>query len=95
MEASRLMAASNASSEAAEKERRLACLDRCLDALSAENRELIVGYYREDKQGRIEGRRTLAGRLGLRAEALANRAQRLRDKLEGCVSNCLEKKSPT
>jgi hypothetical protein len=45
---------------------------------------LIIGYYREDKQGRIDVRRRLAEQLGVRSEALANRAQRLRDKLERC-----------
>jgi hypothetical protein len=42
---------------------------------------------------RIEGRRRLAEQLGLRAEALANRAQRLRHKLERCVSTCVAGKS--
>ncbi len=93
----RLTAAGDAAAEATERETRLACLDDCLHELPAESRALIVGYYyyREDKQGRIQARRALAGRLGLRAEALANRAQRLRDKLEGCVNACVRKLSPT
>ena len=75
--------------DAQEKERRLACLDHCLHGLPADSRELIVEYYREDKRGRIETRRALAERLGVRSEALANRAQRVRDKLERCVNTCL------
>jgi hypothetical protein len=31
----------------------------------------------------------MAARLGINADALANRAQRLRDKLHGCVRACL------
>ena len=81
------------SSEAAENETRLACLDDCLSELPADSRDLIIEYYREDKQGRIEGRRRLAEQLGLRNEALANRAQRLRDKLERCVTACVSAKS--
>ena len=81
------------SSENAEKEVRLNCLDDCLDALPAENRELIMEYYVDEKRGRIDRRRHLAERLGLRREALANRSQRLRDKLEQCVTRCLKKRS--
>jgi DNA-directed RNA polymerase specialized sigma24 family protein len=87
------IAAIDGASEAAEKETRLSCLDDCLSQLPSESRELIVGYYRDDKSGRIEGRRRLAERLGLRGDALANRAQRLRDKLERCVTTCVRNRS--
>ena len=80
------------SDEAAEKELRLSCLDDCLGALPLESRELSIGYYRDEKGGRIDHRKTLAERLGLRRDALANRAQRLRDRLELCVTGCLKKK---
>ena len=75
-----------------EKELRLTCLEDCLRALPAESAELIVEYYRYEKRGQIERRRALAERFGLRRDALANRVQRLRDKLEHCVSVCFEKK---
>jgi len=78
--------------EKAEREDRLTCLDDCLDALSFESRDLIMEYYVDEKRGRIDRRRDLAERLGLRRDALANRAQRLRDKLEQCVKRCLRKK---
>ena len=80
------------SREVAEKEDSLACLDDCLDALPGESRDLIMEYYVDEKRGRIDRRRDLAQRLGLRRDALANRAQRLRDKLEQCVTRCLQKK---
>ena len=83
------MPASEPPPESAAKEARLACLDDCLQGLPAESRDMILAYYMDDKRGRIEGRRRLAERLGLRAEALANRAQRLRDKLERCVTTCV------
>jgi len=79
--------------EMAEKEDRLSCLDDCLDALPSESRELIIEYYCDEKRGQIDRRRDLAARLGLRRDALANRAQRLRDKLEQCVTHCLRKKT--
>lgn len=80
------------SGDSAEKEERLNCLDDCLSALPGESRGLIMEYYVDEKRGRIDRRRDLAERLGLRRDALANRAQRLRDKLEVCVTRCLEKK---
>ena len=79
--------------EAAEKEARLTCLESCLDGLSAESRVLIIEYYQDEKRGRIDRRKALADRLGLRRDALANRAQRLRDKLQECVAQCMKKKS--
>jgi DNA-directed RNA polymerase specialized sigma24 family protein len=85
-------AAVDLSNEAAEKEAYLSCLEVCLEGLPAESRELIVEYYRDDKRGRSDRRKELADRLGLRREALANRAQRLRGKLELCVNDCLKKK---
>lgn len=78
--------------EAAEKEIRLACLDQCLNSLPDESRALITEYYQDEKRGRIDHRKTLAERLGLRRDALANRAQRIRDKLEQCVTRCVRKK---
>jgi DNA-directed RNA polymerase specialized sigma24 family protein len=72
-----------------ETEVRHTCLDRCLNALPADSRALIVEYYRDDRRGRIETRRALAARLRINSEALANRAQRLRDKLQTCVRACL------
>ena len=84
---------SHITDEAAEKEQRLTCLDACLHSLPSESRELIAEYYRDEKRERIDHRKALAERLGLRRDALANRAQRLRDKLEQCVTRCFRKKS--
>lgn len=85
--------AHDSAEETAEKEQRLTCLDTCLDILPIESRELITEYYADEKRGRIDRRQALAERLGLRRDALANRAQRVRDKLEQCVKRCLKKKS--
>lgn len=79
--------------ETVEKEQRLTCLDDCLRVLPTESRELIEGYYSDKKRGRIDRRKALADSLGLRRDALANRAQRVRDKLEQCVTQCLRKQS--
>jgi hypothetical protein len=86
-------AAADMTGEIAEKELRLGCLEDCLGALPGENAELILEYYRYEERGQVERRRALSKRFDLRRDALANRAQRLRDKLEHCVSECLRKKS--
>jgi len=78
--------------DANEKELRLGCLDECLDSLPAESRDLIVNYYNDDDRNRIERRKSMAESLGLQREALANRAQRIRGKLEQCVNRCLHRK---
>jgi DNA-directed RNA polymerase specialized sigma24 family protein len=77
---------------AEEKEARLSCLESCLAGLTQESRELIVEYYQDERRGRIDRRKALADRLGLQREALANRAQRVRDKLQRCVAQCMKNK---
>jgi DNA-directed RNA polymerase specialized sigma24 family protein len=79
--------------EATEKENRLACLDDCLRALPRESADLVLEYYRYEERAQIDQRKALAERFGLRRDALANRAQRLRHKLEQCVSACLKNNS--
>lgn len=87
------VAAPDVTEEEREEELRLTCLENCLRALPAESAGLIREYYRYEKSDQIKRRKVLAERFGLRRDALANRAQRLRDKLEHCVSVCVRKKS--
>jgi DNA-directed RNA polymerase specialized sigma24 family protein len=70
-------------------EARRACLDRCLQALPGENRDLIVGYYDDEKGRTIERRKRLAARLGIPLNALRIRAHRIRLSLEACVRECV------
>lgn len=74
----------------ADADRRIQCLHRCLDELSVESRRLILDYYGEAASRPVDHRRTLAARLGVERDALANRVQRVRNKLEACVSRCLD-----
>jgi DNA-directed RNA polymerase specialized sigma24 family protein len=69
-------------------ERRLECLDRCLDELKPEQRELVVDYYRDTRRQKIERRREIAKRLGISMNALGIRACRIRSALETCVETC-------
>jgi DNA-directed RNA polymerase specialized sigma24 family protein len=70
------------------RERRLDCLDSCLQTLKPEQRDLVVDYYRDDQRQKIERRRDLAARLGITMNALAIRACRIRGGLETCVEAC-------
>ena len=71
------------------QESRLACLDGCLETLSPESRQLILEYHQDGTGTRTGRRKAQAGRLGVPRDALANRAQRVRNRLEECVSNCV------
>src|SRR5262245_47359441 len=85
------LSATDIGDDLAEKERRLRCLDACLQQLPPESRLLITEYYQDDRRNRITRRQSMADRLGIRRDALANRAQRLRSKLEQCIVKCLKK----
>jgi DNA-directed RNA polymerase specialized sigma24 family protein len=61
------------------------CLDRCLRQLPAENRELIIEYYRREGRQKSDQRVEMAERLGIPLNALRSRVQRIRDKLERCI----------
>ena len=75
--------------ESQEKERRQICLDQCLDKLSQESRLLILEYYAEDKRLKSDTRDQMAKRLGIERGVLRNRIFKLRNKLRGCVVECL------
>jgi len=66
------------------------CLNNCLRKLPAENRELIIEYYRKEGRQKNYHRVAMAERLGIPLNALRSRAQRIRDKLERCVRRRLK-----
>jgi DNA-directed RNA polymerase specialized sigma24 family protein len=72
------------------KERRLKCLDQCLNKLEAANRGIIARYYVGEARVKIEHRRALAEELGITMNALSIRACRIRDRLEACVRECVD-----
>jgi DNA-directed RNA polymerase specialized sigma24 family protein len=65
------------------------CLERCLGELPPDGRDLILQYYLAEGRTRIDGRKRLSETLGVSESALRNRAQRLRDRLEACITRCL------
>jgi RNA polymerase sigma factor (sigma-70 family) len=72
------------------KEQRAECLDRCLECLPQESRELIIQYYEGETSQRIKSRRKMAEQLCISSNALGIRALRIRDKLETCTKKCVE-----
>lgn len=64
---------------------RMAWLEKCLDALPAASRRLLLAYYQEDKGDKIRHRRGLAESFGIPMNALRIRLHRLRATVEECV----------
>jgi RNA polymerase sigma factor (sigma-70 family) len=66
------------------------CLYGCLQKLTSEKRELILAYYAQEKQAKIDHRIEMCRSLGLTIETLRVRAHRIRGALEKCVESCLD-----
>jgi DNA-directed RNA polymerase specialized sigma24 family protein len=79
--------------EPADDDARLECVRRCLQALAPESSRLVMAYYQDEGRNKIEVRKKLAQQLGISAHTLRMRLQRLREKLEECVSDCLRQES--
>ena len=69
-------------------ERRVQCLDSCLQRLRPEHRDLFLAYY-EPREDQSDNRQRLAASVGLTIRGLRVRVNRLREKLEGCVIRCV------
>lgn len=65
------------------------CLERCLKKLSAEDRRLVLNYYRRERQDKIDFRKKLADELGITLNALRVKLFRIRATLEQCIEDCL------
>lgn len=71
----------------------LECLEKCLEKLSAGQRQLVIGYYRENKSFKIKNRKQLAESLGISKGTLQIRIYRIRQGLRECINECLAKKN--
>lgn len=73
---------------------RLRCLRKCLTEVVPEghDRMLIIGYYdTESGEKNKEHRRNLADKLNLTMITLKVKACRIRDRLEKCINECVNK----
>lgn len=71
-------------------EQQIKCLEKCLEELSPNNRELIIEYYYGECGARIKNRKRLAEKLGIQVNTLRLRALRIREKLEACFNGCFK-----
>jgi DNA-directed RNA polymerase specialized sigma24 family protein len=65
------------------------CLDKCLEKLSAESRNLLLDYFSEAKQAKIELHRRISESLAMTQTALRMRVMRTKQKLKICVQECM------
>jgi DNA-directed RNA polymerase specialized sigma24 family protein len=65
------------------------CLERCLERLPPNSRDLVLRYYQQDRQAKIDHRKFLATELGIAVNALRIRAHRIRQVLQECMEDCL------
>ena len=77
-----------------ESEQEYECLERCMQNLSSSNRDLILQYYQEEKQAKIDHRNELARRLRIGLNALRIQVYRIRVRLQKCVVECLKQAAP-
>ncbi|GAC1397689.1 MAG: hypothetical protein NVSMB56_12720 [Pyrinomonadaceae bacterium] len=66
------------------------CLEKCLQQLNFEQRQLILDYYQDEKSAKIDHRRQLAEKMAIAPNALRIKAHRIRHSLQQCVQKCVE-----
>ena len=69
------------------------CLEQCIELLQPRSRELVLQYYQEEKQAKIDRRKQLALKLGIPLNALRIRAFRIRMNLQSCVFECIQERT--
>lgn len=82
----------NYSEPKAEAENEYECLENCLKLLPLVQRELIVGYYKEEKGAKILHRKELAKKMGISTSVLQIKTCRIRSGLQKCIRNCIAEK---
>lgn len=70
-------------------ELRSECLEKCLESLPAESRKLVISYYEGEEREKIKNRNLMAEQMGVSLNSLRIRLHRIREKLEKCVSGCI------
>jgi len=73
------------------QEMRSDCLEKCLQTLSADKREMILSYYSREKSEKFTHRAEIARRQGVSIATLRVRMLRIRTSLEECIESCLDK----
>ena len=66
------------------------CLERCIEQLSQEDRELLLKDYGTKGRTQVERRKALADELGISLNALRIRVYRIRGALKECIEKCIQ-----
>lgn len=74
-----------------DREQRHDCLEECLGKLPGELRAMLVRYYSEERQAKIELHKQMAAEMGITINTLRLRVLRLKEKLQPCVERCLKR----
>jgi DNA-directed RNA polymerase specialized sigma24 family protein len=70
------------------------CLEKCLQKLSLQERQLIKDYYQGEMGSKLEKRKQLAVRMGVGVKGLRIMVHRIRKKLEECIQDCIAQSEP-
>jgi DNA-directed RNA polymerase specialized sigma24 family protein len=81
--------------DAAEAELEYECLQRCMEHLTPDNRELMLEYFSNERRAKIDHRKEMAERRGIAQNALRIRVHRIKGVLQECVLACLAERLPT
>lgn len=65
------------------------CLDKCLNKLTKESRELILDYFSESKQAKIDLHKKMSAALNISQTALRMKILRIKKKLKICIEECI------
>jgi DNA-directed RNA polymerase specialized sigma24 family protein len=65
------------------------CLDKCLEKLPPESRNLLLDYFSEAKLAKIKLHRSISESLKTSQTALRMRVMRTKLKLKICVQECM------
>lgn len=78
--------------QAEDPERLFACLEHCLRQLGDSDRQLILQYYQENKQAKIDSRKQIASDLNIGLNALRVKVHRIRAALHKCIERRLSQR---
>ena len=65
------------------------CLDKCLEKLPSDSRTLLLDYFSETRQKKIELHQRISENLKMTQTALRMRVMRSKQKLKTCVEECM------
>lgn len=67
------------------------CLEECLGKLSKDARQMILRYYSQERQAKVDLHKKMAEELGITINTLRLRVLRMKERLQPCVERCMER----